>query len=95
MIFKRNEQLAEIKALEKQLEELRKALLVLELKNSQSDQEKVDALSREIKAMKVLTETEIIYTYSLNHMLQRDKKILLCEKEPIPRRKVKLQHYLT
>lgn len=43
--------------------------------------------------MKKQTEHEKLYTLILNHMLERDKKILLFEKEPITRRKKKLEFY--
>jgi hypothetical protein len=45
--------------------------------------------------MKEKTEKQELYTLILNHMTERDKTILLFEREPITKRMKKLNYYLT
>ena len=47
-------------------------------------------MKHEINKTKDLTEREQLYTLILNHVVDRDKRNLLFEREPIPRRKAKL-----
>ncbi|CDW74957.1 UNKNOWN [Stylonychia lemnae] len=90
MIKKRNSDLFKIKMLEKQLQDHRKVLEALVLEATDYDINKMERLQKEIDETYHKTQNEELHTLILQHMRSRDKKLLLDEQEPIPKRKQKL-----
>eukprot|EP00347_Sterkiella_histriomuscorum_P022478 403338339 len=93
LIKKRNTDLFKIKVLEKQLDEFKKALQALEIEGQGYDPLRLERLQVQIDENYHKTQNEELYTLILTHMKSRDKKILLCEQEPIPDKKAKLEFY--
>lgn len=79
-----------MKVLEKQLKELQSTFQTLQLTTQRTGEDKLNSLKQEIIEGQEKTEREELYTLILNHVVERDKKNLLFEKEPIAKRKAKL-----
>eukprot|EP00347_Sterkiella_histriomuscorum_P011149 403373574 len=93
LIKKRNTDLFKIKVLEKQLDEFKKALQALEIEGHGYDSLRLERLQVQIEENYHKTQNEELHTLILTHMKSRDKKILLCEQEPIPDKKARLEFY--
>ena len=96
MIKKRNYDLYKIKNLEKELAEKKNTLRVMEMrvKDCGDYMIQLQDVEKRIASMVDKTDVEEMQTQILAHMLKRDKKILLYQREPLPRKMKKLEYTL-